>query len=160
MTTAKKKVTVGKIKVLTNHVKNLYRAVDNYYQKGFYLEKKLCASVGLMLKRLKTLEEALKELETLLPLAPELSEDLKKKVNMIIEDAQRSIQKAREIKKRLKEFSAAANIYKKYPTEENKKRLLTAIENLKYPTEGNKTLYDYVKSCNPWKKIFAKLELN
>ena len=41
MTTAKKKVTVGKIKVLTNHVKNLYRAVDNYYQKGFYLEKKL-----------------------------------------------------------------------------------------------------------------------
>jgi hypothetical protein len=156
MTATLKKVTPGKIKVMTLHVKNLYRALDNYYQKGFYLEKDLCASVGLTLKTLKRLQAAVAELENLLAAAKNLPEEVVKEAQTVLEDAKKSIEKGLEVKKRLKEFEAATNVYKKNPSEENKQRVEKAIEALKYPTEGNKTLWDYVQNCNPWKKYIQK----
>jgi DNA repair ATPase RecN len=150
--TTTKKVSPGKVKVLTLHVKNLYRALDNYYQKAFYLEKDICASVGQALKTLKKLQQAVAELETLLKAAQNLPPEIVKAAEEVINDAKKSIEKAIELKKRLKEFEAATNIYKKNPTDDNKARVQKAIEALKYPTEGNKTLYDYVQNCNPWKK--------
>jgi DNA repair ATPase RecN len=150
--TTTKKVSPGKVKVLTLHVKNLYRALDNYYQKAFYLEKDICASVGQALKTLKKLQQAVAELEALLKAAQNLPPEIVKAAEEVINDAKKSIEKAIELKKRLKEFEAATNIYKKNPTDDNKARVQKAIEALKYPTEGNKTLYDYVQNCNPWKK--------
>ena len=154
--TTTKKVSPGKVKVLTLHVKNLYRALDNYYQKAFYLEKDICASVGQALKTLKKLQQAVAELEALLKTAQNLPPEIVKAAEEVINDAKKSIEKALEIKKRLKEFEAATNIYKKNPNDENKDRVQKAIEALKYPTEGNKTLYDYVQNCNPWKKYLQK----
>ncbi len=154
--TTTKKVSLGKIKVTTLHVKNLYRALDNYYQKAFYLEKDICASVGQALKTLKKLQQAVAELEALLKIAQNLPAEIVKSAEEVINDAKKSIEKGLELKRRLKEFEAASNIYKKNPTEENKTRVLKAIEALKYPTEGNKTLYDYVQNCNPWKKYLEK----
>jgi tetratricopeptide (TPR) repeat protein len=156
MTATAKKVTAGKVKVVTLHVKNLYRAFDNYYQKAFYLEKDICANVGQALKTLKRLQAAVAELKNLLEAAKDLPEELKKAAQDVIADAENSIAKGLELKKRLKEFEAATNVYKKNPSEENKQRVEKAIENLKYPVEGNKTLWDYVQSCNPWKKYLAK----
>jgi len=156
MTATAKKVSVGKVKVVTLHTKNLYRALDNYYQKAFYLEKDICANVGLTLKTLKRLQSAVNELKSLLESAQNLPEEVKKNAEEVIKDAENSIAKGLEIKKRLKEFEAATNVYKKNPSEENKKRVEQAIENLKFPTEGNKTLWDYVQSCNPWKKYLQK----
>jgi DNA repair ATPase RecN len=150
--TTTKKVSPSKVKVLTLHVKNLYRALDNYYQKAFYLEKDICASVGQALKTLKKLQQAVAELEALLKAAQNLPPEIVKAAEEVINDAKKSIEKAIELKKRLKEFEAATNIYKKNPTDDNKARVQKAIEALKYPTEGNKTLYDYVQNCNPWKK--------
>ena len=154
--TATAKVSPGKVKVLTLHVKNLYRALDNYYQKAFYLEKDICASVGQALKTLKKLQQAVVELENLIKTAQNLPPEIVKAAEEVINDAKKSIEKALELKKRLKEFEAATNIYKKNPTEENKARVQKALEALKYPTEGNKTLYDYVQNCNPWKKYLQK----
>jgi DNA-binding transcriptional regulator GbsR (MarR family) len=156
MTATAKKITAGKVKVITLHTKNLYRAFDNYYQKAFYLEKDICASVGQALKTLKRLQAASAELAALLEQAQNLPEEVKKEAQTVLEDAKKSIEKGLELKKRLKEFEAATNIYKKNPTEENKARVEKAIENLKYPLEGNKTLWDYVQACNPWKKYLAK----
>jgi len=154
--TATAKVSPGKVKVLTLHVKNLYRALDNYYQKAFYLEKDICASVGQALKTLKKLQQAVVELENLIKTAQNLPPEIVKAAEEVINDAKKSIEKALELKKRLKEFEAATNVYKKNPTEENKARVQKALEALKYPTEGNKTLYDYVQNCNPWKKYLQK----
>jgi len=156
MTATARKISVGKVKVITLHTKNLYRAFDNYYQKAFYLEKDICASVGQALKTLKKLQTAAAELQTLIGQAQNLPEEVKKEAQSVLEDAKKSIEKGLELKKRLKEFEAATNVYKKNPTEENKARVEKAIENLKYPTEGNKTLWDYVQTCNPWKKYLAK----
>jgi len=156
MTATVKKVSAGKVKVVTLHTKNLYRALDNYYQKAFYLEKDICANVGLTLKTLKRLQSAVNELKTLLEAAQNLPEDVKKAAEEVIKDAENSIAKGLELKKRLKEFEAATNVYKKNLSEENKKRVEQAIENLKFPTEGNKTLWDYVQNCNPWKKYLQK----
>ena len=156
MTATAKKITVGKVKVVTLHVKNLYRAFDNYYQKAFYLEKDICANVGQALKTLKRLQNALGELKTLVETAQNLPEEVKKAAQEVIADAEKSLEKGLELKKRLKEFEAATNVYKKNPSEENKARVEKAIEGLKYPVEGNKTLWDYVQNCNPWKKYLAK----
>ncbi len=156
MTATLKKVSVGKVKVVALHTKNLYRAFDNYYQKAFYLEKDICANVGQALKTLKRLQASVEELKLLLENAKNLPEELKKQAEEIISDAQKSIEKGLELKKRLKEFEAATNVYKKNPSEENKQRVEKALEALKYPTEGNKTLYDYVQNCNPWKKYLQK----
>jgi hypothetical protein len=156
MTVTVKKVTAGKVKVVTLHTKNLYRAFDNYFQKAFYLEKDLCANVGQALKTLKRLQASVEELKALLENAKDLPEEVKKQAEEVISDAQKSIEKGLDMKKRLKEFEAASNVYKKNPSEENKERVKKAIENLKWPTEGNKTLWDYVQSCNPWKKYLEK----
>ena len=156
MTATLKKVSVGKIKVVTLHTKNLYRAFDNYFQKGFYLEKDICASVGQALKTLKKLQLAVEELKTLLEKGENLPQEVKNAAQEVLNDAQKSIEKGLELKKRLKEFEAASNIYKKNPSEENKERLQKALEALNWPTEGNKTLKDYVQNCNPWKKYLAK----
>ena len=156
MTVTVKKVTAGKVKVVTLHTKNLYRAFDNYFQKAFYLEKDLCANVGQALKTLKRLQASVEELKLLLENAKNLPEEVKKQAEEVINDAQKSIEKGLDMKKRLKEFEAATNIYRKNPSEENKERVKKAIENLKWPTEGNKTLWDYVQSCNPWKKYLEK----
>ena len=156
MTATLKKVSVGKVKVVTLHTKNLYRAFDNYFQKGFYLEKDICASVGQALKTLKRLQASVEELKTLLEKAQNLPEEVKKAAEEVLNDANRSIEKGLELKRRLKEFEAASNIYRKNPSEENKARLQKALENLNWPTEGNKTLADYVKNCNPWKKYLER----
>ncbi len=156
MTATAKRVSVGKVKVVTLHVKNLYRAFDNYYQKAFYLEKDICANVGLALKTLKRLISAVEELKTLLENANNLPEEVKKASQEVLKDAENSISKGLELKKRLKEFEAATNVYKKNSTDENKQRVEKAIESLKYPVEGNKTLWDYVQNCNPWKKYLQK----
>ena len=156
MTVTAKKVSVGKVKVVTLHTKNLYRAFDNYYQKAFYLEKDICVNVGQALKTLKKLQSAVGELKALLEAAQNLPEEVKKAAEEVIKDAENSISKGLDLKKRLKEFEAATNIYKKNPSEENKNRVEKAIENLKFPTEGNKTLWDYVQKCNPWKKYLQK----
>jgi len=152
--TATAKVSAGKVKVLTLHTSNLQRAFENYYQKAFYLEKDICASVGLALKTLKKLQAAKGELENLLKF--ELPAEVKEKAVAVLEEAQKSIEKGLELKKRLKEFEAATNVYRKNPTEENRRRVEAALEALAYPTEGNKTLKDYVESCNPWKKYLKK----
>jgi polyhydroxyalkanoate synthesis regulator phasin len=156
MTVTVKKVTAGKVKVVTLHTKNLYRAFDNYFQKAFYLEKDLCANVGQALKTLKRLQASVEELKLLIENAKNLPEEVKKQAEEVINDAQKSIEKGLDMKKRLKEFEAATNVYRKNPSEENKERVKKAIENLKWPTEGNKTLWDYVQSCNPWKKYLEK----
>ena len=156
MTATAKKITPGKIKVLTLHTKNLYRAFDNYFQKGFYLEKDLCASVGQALKTLKKLQAAVNELQTLLEQAQDIPQEVQKEAKEVLSEAQKSIEKGLELKRRLKEFEAASNVYRKNPTEENKGRLQKAIEALNWPTEGNKTLMDYVKGCNPWKKYLER----
>ncbi|RTZ69716.1 MAG: hypothetical protein DSZ30_02020 [Aquificaceae bacterium] len=156
MTVTVKKVTVGKVKVVTLHTKNLYRAFDNYFQKAFYLEKDLCANVGQALKTLKRLQASVEELKVLLENAKNLPEEVKKQAEEVISEAQKSIEKGLDMKKRLKEFEASSNVYKKNPSEENKERVRKAIENLKWPTEGNKTLWDYVHACNPWKKYLKK----
>ncbi|NPB05931.1 MAG: hypothetical protein GXO08_06110 [Aquificae bacterium] len=156
MTATLKKVSAGKVKVVTLHTKNLYRAFDNYYQKAFYLDKDLCANAGLALKTLKRLQAAVAELKALLEAGKGLPEEVVKAAKEVIADAEKSIERGLELKRRLKEFEAATNVYKKNPTEENKQRVQKAIEALKYPTEGNKTLWDYVQSCNPWKKYLAK----
>jgi polyhydroxyalkanoate synthesis regulator phasin len=156
MTVTVKKVTAGKVKVVTLHTKNLYRAFDNYFQKAFYLEKDLCANVGQALKTLKRLQASVEELKLLLENAKNLPEEVKKQAEEVINDAQKSIEKGLDMKKRLKEFEAATNVYRKNPSEENKERVKKAIENLKWPTEGNKTLWDYVQSCNPWRKYLEK----
>lgn len=150
------KVSVGKIKVETLRVKNLYRAFDNYFQKAFYLDKDICANGGQALKTLAKLQEAVKNLEELLKNAQNLPQEIVNQANEVINDAKKSIEKGLDMKKRLKEFEAATNVYKKNPSEENKSRVQKAIENLNWPTEGNKTLLDYVKSCNPWKKYLEK----
>jgi DNA repair ATPase RecN len=156
MTATTKKISAGKVKVVTLHVKNLYRAFDNYYQKAFYLEKDICANVGQALKTLKKLQTAVSELKALLENAQNLSEEVKNAAQEVLKDAENSISKGLEMKRRLKEFEAATNVYKKNPTDENKQRVEKAIEGLKYPVEGNKTLWDYVQNCNPWKKYLAK----
>ncbi len=156
MTATAKKVSVGKVKVVTLHVKNLYRAFDNYYQKAFYLEKDICANVGQALKTLKKLQTAVSELKALLENAQNLPEEVKNAAQEVLKDAENSISKGLEMRRRLKEFEAATNVYKKNPTDENKQRVEKAIEGLKYPVEGNKTLWDYVQNCNPWKKYLAK----
>ncbi|HID79150.1 MAG TPA: hypothetical protein EYH48_04955 [Aquifex aeolicus] len=151
-----KKVTAGKIKVVTLHTKNVYRAFDNYFQKAFYLEKDLCANVGQALKTLKRLQASVEELKILLEKAKNLPEELKKQAEEVINEAQKSIEKGLEMKRRLKEFEASSNIYRKNPNEENRERVKKAIENLNWPSEGNKTLWEYVQSCNPWKKYLKK----
>jgi len=151
-----KKVSVGKIKVETLRVKNLYRAFDNYFQKAFYLDKDICANAGQALKTLNKLQEAVKNLEEFLKNAANLPQEVVNEANEVINDAKKSIEKGLDMKKRLKEFEAATNVYKKNPTDENRERVKKAIEGLNFPTEGNKTLLDYVKSCNPWKKYLAK----
>ena len=156
MTVTVKKVTAGKVEVVTLHTKNLYRAFDNYFQKAFYLEKDLCANIGQALKTLKRLQASVEELKLLLENAKNLPEEVKKQAEEVINDAQKSIEKGLDMKKRLKEFEAATNVYRKNPSEENKERVKKAIENLKWPTEGNKTLWDYVQSCNPWRKYLEK----
>ncbi len=156
MTATLKKVTAGKVKVVTLHTKNLYRAFDNYFQKAFYLDKDICASAGQALKTLKRLQAAVEELKALLENAQNLPEEVKKAAEEVLADAQKSIEKGLDMKRRLKEFEAASNVYRKNPTEENKARLQKALEALNWPTEGNKTLMDCVKSCNPWKKYLER----
>ena len=117
MTVTVKKVTAGKVKVVTLHTKNLYRAFDNYFQKAFYLEKDSCANVGQALKTLKRLQASVEELKLLLENAKNLPEEVKKQAEEVINDAQKSIEKGLDMKKRLKEFEAATNVYRKNPSE-------------------------------------------
>jgi len=150
------KFTEGKVKVLTNDVKNLTRALEGYINKAFYEGKDICASAGLVLKTTNKLKEKIEELKEILPNVKKLSEEVKAKAEEAIKNGEDTLSRGMEIKRRIKEFEAATNIYKKYPSEESKKRLENALNNLKYPEDGKLTLEDYVKNCNPYKKYFEK----
>ncbi|HIP42459.1 MAG TPA: hypothetical protein EYG91_00770 [Aquifex aeolicus] len=150
------KFTEGKVKVIANDVKNLTQALEGYIQKAFFEGKDICASGGLVLKTTNKLQEKIKELKEILSNVKNLSEEVKKRAEEILNKAEEVLAKGLEIKKRVKEFEAATNIYKKNPSEENKKRVETAINNLKYPENAKLTLEDFIKSCNPYKKYLKK----
>ncbi|GAB6065147.1 hypothetical protein JCM9492_02390 [Aquifex pyrophilus] len=150
------KFTEGKVKVLTNDVKNLTQALEGYINKAFYEGKDICASGGLVLKTTNKLKEKIEELKEVLPNVKRLSDEVKARAEEALKKAEETLSKGLEIKKRVKEFEAATNIYKKFPSEESKKRLESALNNLKYPEDGKLTLEDYVKSCNPYKKYLER----
>ena len=150
------KFTEGKVKVVANDVKNLTQALEGYINKAFFEGKDICASAGLVLKTTRKLEEKLKELKEILPNVKKISDEVKNKAEEIIKNAEETLEKGKEIRRRVKEFEAATNIYKKHPSEETKKRVENAINNLKYPDGAKLTLEDYVKSCNPYRKYFEK----
>ncbi|WP_164930806.1 hypothetical protein [Aquifex aeolicus] len=150
------KFTEGKVKVVANDVKNLTQALEGYIQKAFFEGKDICASGGLVLKTTNKLAQKLSELKEILPQVKVISDEVKAKAEEIIKKAEETLQKGLEIKKRVKEFEAATNVYKKNPSEENKKRVETALNNLKYPEGAKLTLEDYVKNCNPYKKYLQK----
>lgn len=150
------KYTEGKLKVVANDVKNLTQALEGYINKAFNEGKDLCASVGLLLKTTNKLQEKLNELKEVLSNAKKASDEVKAKAEEIIKAAEEVLAKGLDIKKRIKEFEAATNIYKKNPSAETKKRVETAYGNLKFPEGAKATLQDYVKNCNPYKKYLEK----
>ncbi|NPA33121.1 MAG: hypothetical protein GXO04_05795 [Aquificae bacterium] len=150
------KITEGKIKVLSNDVKNLTQALEGYIKKAFFEGKDICASAGLALKTTRKLQEKLSELESALSLAKGVSEEVKGRAQEAINGAKEVLQSGLELKKRLKEFEAATNVYKKNPTDENKKRVQSALSALKFPEGGKLTLEDYVRNCNPYRKYLER----
>jgi len=150
------KYTEGKVKVLTNDVKNLTQALEGYIKKAFEEGKDLCASVGLVLKTTGKLSEKVKELKEILPQVKKLSDEARTKAEEAIKKAEEALSRGQDIKSRLKEFEAATNVYKKNPTEENRKRVEKALEGLNFPEGGTKTLRDYVEACNPYRKYIEK----
>ncbi len=150
------KYTEGKVKVVANDVKNLTQALEGYINKAFNEGRDLCASVGLVLKTTSKLQEKLNELKEILPNVKRISDEVKAKAEEIIKQAEEVLAKGLDIKKRVKEFEAATNIYKKNPSDETKKRVETAFNNLNFPEGGKATLQDYVRNCNPYKKYLEK----
>ncbi|NPB06406.1 MAG: hypothetical protein GXO03_02255 [Aquificae bacterium] len=149
-------MTEGKVKVLANDVKNLTQALKGYYAKAFEQGKDLCASVGLFLKTQNKLAAKLEELKQALGSAKNLSQEVKARAEETVKEAEQALEQALPLKKALKEFEAASNVYKKNPTPENEKRVKEALKALEQPQGANKTLKDFVESCNPYKKYLSK----